>query len=128
MHVFNVRKADCAIPALGPMVNYDITVRNGFTTVNPTFLPSSKSGQIRHGKWRKHMNVALHVAPTACGPEFQVISIFAVHELDELPPPGDKVAQLPSIAKLGQVLALIPSMQQFQYQWNGQFYGWVPTE
>lgn len=128
MQIYHARKADTVIPAVAAMTNFDITIGNGFSTLNPTFLPSSQSGRISHGNWRKHMNTALNVVATARGPEFQFISIYAVHELAELPPPGDKVAQLPSSAELGRVVALIPSMQRFQYQWNGRFYSWVPVE
>jgi hypothetical protein len=109
-------------------VNYDVTISNGFSTINQTFLPSSQSGRLPNGNWLKFFGMPIHISPTPRGPEFRQISIYAVHELGELPAPGDKVGQPPARAKIGTILTLIPSKQQFQYQWNGQFYDWVPVE
>lgn len=107
---------------------HDISVGNGFTTIN--IAKNGASGKIRNisdGVVERHLKTHLRIALTPNSTVFQVIAIYTVHIIPDHFPARKKVSRLPLLAKIGETVALIPSMETFQYQWTGTGYGWTPA-
>lgn len=110
-----------------PEVMHDISVGNGFTTINTA--KTGTSGKVRnlcYGVVERHLKNHLKICLSPQGLAFQALAIYTVHIIPERFPTRSKVSRLPPIARIGETVALIPSMETFQYQWTGQGYGWAP--
>lgn len=107
---------------------HDISVGNGFTTIN--VAKTGTSGKIRnvsYGVVERHLKNHLKICISPQGLALQALAIYTVHIIPGRFPTRKRVSRLPALARIGEIVALIPTMETFQYQWTGQGYGWAPA-
>lgn len=104
---------------------YDISVGNGFTTINDASMTTS--GDHCPDGYHEHLRQRTFLGRDPLGNHVWCsVLIYAVHIIG---PPQDRQACmiLPPVAEIGATRVILPTMQNYQYQWTGDSYGWVPA-
>lgn len=121
-------KRDHIFTPFGPHAMHDVSVGNGFTTINVSAsIRSGRGNRVDPLAACEHLKNNVYIVVVMPGSaDFQRVALYAVHEIPDEIPPQKACFNLPAVAKIGTSHALIPAMETYQYQWTGHDYGWVP--
>jgi hypothetical protein len=110
---------------------HDISVGSGFTVLNPAKIISSGPPPAVPIDFRDYLKQCVMIEEDPFGRpgkiSWRALHIYTVHKISNPSGPAGVCAELPPLATIGEIRAIIPTMEQYQYQWTGQRYGWVPA-